>query len=453
MREAPQSGRAIPLLGADCFVRALDGMMSRSEQGPLIGQTVLEFEGAPDIDRFRDAVARLVMRYPILHARVGSDIFLRPVWKPQHRRNASRLPLHMWCLEDRPVTGDPSIQVADSLAGLQDRLLNTPLAGPGEHWNIRFDLLLNDSAAPLLLFTWAHLLFDGKGAESLLELLALDLPESPADSDVCKPRRSAGKNLEILRHTRRMIVHFTAISQVGFSSPSGPGARSGRLRHLVYTFDETATGAIRQRSARLVGPLFNLPFYLASSARAIDRIFFDRGQKPPQLVVSVPAHVRKKGGIATPFHNRLTMLFFRLTPADLSTLASACGAAAKQFLEMSKAKLDHSFSIALDLLRPLPPKAYMSFVLWHGRGEIVSFFHSHTGNFALGTSSFFGGTIRNAYHIPSVSTPPGIGVFFGEFRDKLTLTISWRQGCVTSDEVNALRESLLRDLTGTGEDT
>lgn len=44
--------------------------------------------------------------------------------------------------------------------------------------------------------------------------------------------------------------------------------------------------------------------------------------------------------------------------------------------------------------------------------------------------------------------PPGTGVFFNERNDKLTLTISWREGCLREEERKLMTARLLEDLLG-----
>jgi hypothetical protein len=45
-----------------------------------------------------------------------------------------------------------------------------------------------------------------------------------------------------------------------------------------------------------------------------------------------------------------------------------------------------------------------------------------------------------------VGSPPGIGIFFSEYEGQLTLTLSWKDGCLTPLELKLLKATLADDL-------
>jgi len=102
----------------------------------------------------------------------------------------------------------------------------------------------------------------------------------------------------------------------------------------------------------------------------------------------------------------------------------------------------------LGFMRRLPLRWYIAFAKSHFRGEITSFFHSHTGPLSPDIRSFFGVNIRNAYHIPTVSTPPGSGIFMCERNGQLNITLSWREGAMSEAECDLMASQLVEDLRG-----
>ena len=82
---------------------------------------------------------------------------------------------------------------------------------------------------------------------------------------------------------------------------------------------------------------------------------------------------------------------------------------------------------------------------------MVSFFHSHTGEFLKGVDSIGGAVILDGWHVPTVSQPPCSGLFFSERRGRLTAAIAWRNGAIPDHEVDLLEASLRRDLLDNGE--
>jgi hypothetical protein len=63
-----------------------------------------------------------------------------------------------------------------------------------------------------------------------------------------------------------------------------------------------------------------------------------------------------------------------------------------------------------------------------------------------GTTNICGAPILNGWHIPTVSQPPGSGVFFNDHQGRLTATLAWREGSLTEAEVHAMAQSLREDL-------
>jgi hypothetical protein len=212
------------------------------------------------------------------------------------------------------------------------------------------------------------------------------------------------------------------------------------------TFSRDDTCRIQARINATVGPLFTIGFFLACALRAHQAAFWARHRDPEHYVVSIPIQVRKKGRNCMPFQNQVTILFFSLSREDLTTFESAAKCAQKQFEEMTHAGLDRSFSGVLELMSLLPAPLYMRFLSLQFGGEITSFFHSFTGEFSADLSNVFGASVTNAYHIPSVSAPPGSGLFFGMFHGQLNAIFSWREGAVTREEADVVIARLREDL-------
>jgi len=212
-------------------------------------------------------------------------------------------------------------------------------------------------------------------------------------------------------------------------------------------FTQEETSLIQARAVSLSG-LFPLSFYLASAARAHREAFLSRGQDPENYVSSIPVQLRRKWVGANPFQNRVTVLFFFMKRGNLDTMTDAVKAAHLQFEEMTRRDLGSSFSHVLGLMRRLPSHLYMKFLSTQFSGDITSFFHSSTGPFAIHLCELAGVNVLNAYHVPSVSAPPGSGLFFGESHGRISATFSWREGSVTEDEADLVMTKMKDDLMG-----
>lgn len=432
----------VPLTGADCFVLALNRLMRRNGQHGLIGQTHLLLAGVPDIAQLRAAADRLSRNHPVLDAKVKRAFWqLRPEWRLEKNRRRP-LPVLLW--HESGATPLPESRETSGLTQLAEEILNQSLQnGPGLR-NLRLDLVLLANGESVLLLTWSHLLFDGKGAELLIsELMSNSEINSTTPTPVPPSKLSFSERAE---RGKPVVSHFFKLARNRYRSLAGPHPRPGRLRFRMLHLDESQTMQVKELSDRLGGALFNVGFYLACAVRAHRRAFLCRGEDPGHYVVSVPVQVRRKGGARNPFHNSVTVLFFSMKREDLETIESAVQAAQKQFEEMTRAGLDRSFLNVLELMRLLPSPFYMKFVEHQFAGEVSSFFHSFTGSFAAEPETFFNAPVRNAYHIPSVSSPPGSGLFFGMYRGQLTVTCSWRDGAVSEQEVTAMLSQVEEDF-------
>jgi hypothetical protein len=113
-----------------------------------------------------------------------------------------------------------------------------------------------------------------------------------------------------------------------------------------------------------------------------------------------------------------------------------------------KQGLPQASEALMALARQMPVRWFIPMVRLQNRGQICSLFHSHTGSFLPERSHFAGAAVENVCTIPSVSTPPGLGLFFSDYAGKISVTISWRSGSLTQDEMASVRASVLTDLAG-----
>lgn len=433
----------LPLTGADCFVLALNRLMRKNGQQELTGQTHILLEGEPDVAALQAAANRLAADYPILDAVASRNpLTLLPGWR--WKKQPHSLPVRKWHEAGHAGMGESS--GIGSFHGWCEEVMNTPLPLNGGLRNLRLDLVYLKSGGAALVLTWSHLLFDGRGAELLVGHLTNGIARRPMDSK--NPPGIPDKIRERIQGACPVVERFFRLSTNKYHSLSGPGAKPGRLHYELLQLDGNQTRLAQERAARLANPLFNTAFYLACAARAHRRAFQSRGGDPDDYVMSVPVQLRRPGTGGALFRNCVSMLFFHLRREDLETLESATRAAQAQFEEMTRRKLDRSFLNVLELMKRIPSPLYMRFVAGQFQGEITSFFHSFTGEFSVPLGEAFGAHVVDAYHIPSVSAPPGTGIFIGMFQGRLTATLSWRDCAATPRECAILRDQLREDLTG-----
>jgi hypothetical protein len=142
----------------------------------------------------------------------------------------------------------------------------------------------------------------------------------------------------------------------------------------------------------------------------------------------------------------MTVYTLLLRGEELSGLGSGTRAVYRRYADFMRRKLPGAMDALMRLMLRCPSRFYNLPAFLHLKGELCTLFHSHTGTFAEGLDRWFGSPLLNGYHIPSVCSPPGLGIFFSEHDDQLTLTLSWKDGCLSPDELALLDASLAEDL-------
>jgi hypothetical protein len=303
-----------------------------------------------------------------------------------------------------------------------------------------------------LLAKWSHLLFDGRGAELALQEIA-HLSRNPTEPP--KPVASWGMPFPpppglVARWTgtRAFVQRHYEMKPSDFRSLGGPFLQAGAPGFRVLAFSKEETALLRERAVRLTGGIFQMPYFFAAAARAHAAVFKIRGEAPASFVSPVPVQARKPKARHPIFQNQVTVLHFKLTGSEVEDLEKATTSIQAQFDSAVRSGLESSSATMLWWMRRLPTALYRRFLQRDTGGEIVSFFQSHTGDFLPGVREICGAPITNGWHIPSVSQPPGSGIFFSEREGRLSATISWRQGSLKLEEVDAMESSLRSDLLG-----
>jgi len=156
------------LTGADCFVLALNRLMRKNGQNELVGQTHILLESPPDLESLRNAANRLAEEEPALDAVVTRHPFsLLASWKWKKQKRS--LPVRIW-REAGTAERREACEV-ESLHAWSEAVMNEPLEKNGGLRNLRIDLVFCRDGRAALVLTWSHLLFDGRGAELLVDLL------------------------------------------------------------------------------------------------------------------------------------------------------------------------------------------------------------------------------------------------------------------------------------------
>lgn len=450
---AMSTGAAIPLTGADCFLRAFDVETRRRTGASHLSQIVLRLGPGLDPSALRRVLHEVARRNPILRAPIRRPFGLaRPVYRldlaeraplPPVEVHAEKLPPGM----QAPVDGVPLPEIAY-------RRINAPVsARRGELF--RADVVEYDGGrgGSDVVFTWLHMLLDGHGSERFLALLdgcarGERAPDALADdewADAPVPGTAGRRGAQ----ARAWQAHVESFAARAPHSLAGPLHRTRQaLRYPLYTLDRERTARVQERAAAQAGFLTPALFYLAAAIRAHHAVFVRRGADPGSYVVPLPVNLRGRGSGGVIFRTRVSMLWFQVFPEQLHELSALVDELKRQRRAMQKGGMIENGVAAMDFARFAPSRLYTAMARRTFGGELCSFFFAFTGAFLPELDDFFGAPILNGFHAAPVPVSPGSAAIMSVRDGRLNVAHVHQQGLLREDELALFREHLFADLLG-----
>jgi len=237
-----------------------------------------------------------------------------------------------------------------------------------------------------ILFTWRHLALDGIGAEMLLcETAAIANGQSGYVAFASAPQVRAAKRRTWWGHFRAAqpaVNYFRDLLRVHRFRSLGSARPSARLgRFVVETMSIEDSDQIARQAALRAG-LMTGHFFLACATKAHHEVWRGRGDRPGAYLMSLPVRTRKPGSKGPLFQNNMSFLFFSALEGEAADIATLCTRFQRQHARFLREGLAESFLQLQYLMRPVPSRLYSWHLKHRMRGEINSFYHSHTGEFA-----------------------------------------------------------------------
>ena len=418
----------IQTTSSDAFLLGLESLMRRSGQGSHLAATVVQLAGKLDPDAIRKAADSLGHRHPLLHARLRrSLVTFAAEWLP-----------------GPPAAVPVVIHETGDLSEIVKRILNSTsidIFRPGPNLEIH---LLPQGENHTLILLWPHALFDAVGIDKLIA--ELDSIDPQPRHDWGETTTASGSAAALWKTANPVIQEMRTFPAANIRSLHQPRRTPGAACFQVLAFSHGDTQSIHTKMAQTVGELLKIPYFAALSARAIAEVIRSRDAEPPDILLSLPIQ-RTPNPTARPlFQNHMVAWSLLLPHHQLDTLATATMALCRSYASFRKRGLPAAMEALTKLNERCPSRLYLLPIKHYLKGEITSLFHSHVGHLAAPTETLFTRPILNAWHVPSVSTPPGIGIFFSERNARLTCTLSWRDGSLNATELLTLRQQLLADL-------
>ncbi len=425
----PSAKRKRYLTGPDWVVSMLDYAMKRTTCSGNSSQIVFRLNGQIDEHALRDVLDRMHEALPVLSGRVSRDFNLCPYWRMPRKSGKADLSVH---------DGDP-MPLLEAAANRGFRDENTHLA---------YHYIRAREGTSHFAITFDHRLFDARGAEAFLWLIN-DLYQSgtaPQGVNLTQDALLDGWSRKFLagRNINRKLIALGRPMPRCLPMPAA--ARPG-FRYRVLGFDAAQSAAILKMASEEAGYLFEMPYLLASVVPAVDRVFKSRGIASPNYLVPVTVDARSAEDIRKElFFNYVTYLFFKIGPDELADRARLIGSLKAQMFEHVKDGTLRDIAEASHLMRIAPLPALSAALNLPFKGTLASFCFSYIGRSAYLGERFMGHEIKDCFHMPRVPSPPGLGLFFTRFGQRLHLTLSWLEGLITEQEAAGIEATVLAGL-------
>mgnify|MGYP006289896861 CR=1 FL=1 len=427
---------------------AFDHQMKRLGFAGNQAQIILGFDQALPLEALARRIQAMGAAFPLISGVVRRRLLCRtPYWKVKNSGSKGRRPPFPRLIRHE-AAADP-----EARRQLRRRILNQPLeTGRGEL--VRFDWIetggTEGERAGELIMTWSHMLMDAHGAEIFLALLGGGLSEECIDGDACRlsesyTRRLAGsgqkQQWEAAKASFAHVDELAGQPPVSLYTQADPPPPS-RFDYQVRAFSPGQTRLIRQLSAERCGFLNESACYLSATLAAFHGFAQSRQMPPAGYVVPLSVDLRKKGALLPLFTNQSATLLYGFSPETAKHFDAILEAFNRQTRSFIQEDLIASNVNAMELGRILPAWLYARKIKQAFQGEIASLVFANPGPTSAYLDRFMGLSVQYEHHVPAIVVPPGLGVIFYTFRDRLFITLVHVESLITPDEASSLTSAI-----------
>ena len=416
--QVPQPRRIPYLSGMDWFVHALDCRTRRATGTGNDSQVALALAGVVEPERLRARLEAFVARNPALAGRCRRHWNLAPYWSFGRAARPRDLRLAVRHLDDNLST--------ESVLAALGEAVSRPLRGP---LRIAFTLARHRDRTYVAM-QFDHRLLDAGGAEALLLHLSQGDPTpaplalAPAHLNRWREKFMSGQTVN-----RELIALRGERPPAALPLPARVRGQPRPTRFVFRLYTPAETAAIHAQAERRAGYLRLLPFLLGATIGALHKLCMRQGVAGGDYAVPVTVDSRQRNG-ARPslFFNQVSFNFYRFPAALADDATALCAEASRQmYAQVQKSVAQHVAQAGM-LMRILPAPwlgRLMTWPLWGGLGSLSFSFLGQSG---YRSETFLKAPVENVLHTPRVPAPPGIGVFFTQYRDRMTLVCSYLDG-------------------------
>ena len=314
--------------------------------------------------------------------------------------------------------------------------------------------LLSSPARSLLLMTFDHRLLDARGAELFLNLLAEQSEENLQNAlreikIVDAPQlRKWSDQFESGRTVQRKIITLTeqgCFSPAKFTMKTIPENYAANLVPSFYSFSDRERMEIEKKYEKAAGFMMETPYLLSVAAMAVFNLSGCREKR--DFFVPVPIDMRRRGeGGKRTFCNHLSFLFFYFYIQPDMSLEELVAVIRKQLFTQIAEEFPENMIKAAYPGRIFPFWLIRRFMRFPFAGKMSSFVFANVGGTSFDAENILGVAVKKLQHMPRIPTPPGVGIFFNQYRQRLNLTVTSDQNALDDKFGERLKDSIVHLL-------
>lgn len=416
--------------GIDYAASWLD-FASRAESVPYQFVLELELASLPDENAIRLAASEILSFFPLIHSRRARNMF-------------NIAPYQRIIATDKAIPFDVSEAKDENTDDEHIRdFLNSEI--PGD-FKLALHLIKNADGTSSLLFKFDHKVFDGAGAEIIVDtfcrLTHREKPDKALEQKPEGPWLNEWKTQFMAGRTFNR--HKIASKKYGvpgvFTKDDEP---AGKADFIVLRLGRDEKKAIEAQSDEIAGPMMMSIFIVAKFGLAVSELLRQKGIASDCSAIPVTIDLRRGQPAPVMMNHWAPVTFF--IQSDIKRLKEATDELKRQFCEIMKINYAQCIEKVNLLTRPLPlkiaSKFFTSNIFRTSTGSAVCglAWHGH-----LASESIAGAEISNLVHIPVVPPKPGIGLFSNISGEKINFVASFRTGVIERNDARYILDGIIR---------
>ena len=415
------------LTGIDWIVNTLDYTAKAQSKIGNHSQVILELKNPPNPKALTASLNSFIQKFPLLNGFPGRAINLCPYWKVPAVKKT--LPVRVYTLKLKS-----DLEYLPLLASQ----VNAAFKNRREHLVFT---LLEAGSKTFLAMAFDHRILDAKGAEAFLHLFQQDYQNSaPLEVSLSHAAHldNWGKKFLAGRQVNRFLLNLTRepLRILPFDPRNEPC--KFKVIHLNPGQSERFTANAYARA----GYLMFMPYALAKSIQIMHTIFQEKNIPGSTYLIPVPIDIRaKEEAHQETFFNHFSFFLFKINADKVNDLDGLLAEIKLQMYEQVKNKLPEAIVNASFLLRIATLPLVNFFLKLMSKKHFASFSFSYLSN-AYQENKFMQEQVENIFHLPRTPKPPGVGIFFNQFENKLNITLSYFDDLLNDAQVTRITKNL-----------